>query len=143
MFSLRLDNKSRMSGDVQVRFCESLRVRFPRATRRVICCPYNRDAERIKKALAQRQGIKQETFDFLGFTLYLGKSRKGFYLVNVKTVGKRFNAKLKKTNDWARSIRNKTSLKHIIKVAASKVRGTFNIMECRTTSKRSGALCSK
>ena len=113
----------------------------------VICCQYNRDAERIKKALAQRlakyglkmtgdktklvrfsrrqqrQGIKQETFDFLGFTLYLGKSRKGFYLVNVKTVGKRFNAKLKKTNDWARSIRNKTSLKHIIKVAASKVRG--------------------
>ena len=113
----------------------------------VICCQYNRDAERIKKALAQRlakyglkmnedktklvkfsrrqqrQGTKQETFDFLGFTFYLGKSLKGFYLVKLKTVGKRFNAKLKKTNDWARSIRNKTSLKQIIKVAASKVRG--------------------
>lgn len=80
-----------MSGDVQVRFCESLRVRSPRATRLVICCQYNRDAERIKTAMAQRlkkyelkmnedktklvkfsrrqqrQGIKQETFDFLGF----------------------------------------------------------------------------
>ena len=33
VFFLRLDNKSRMSGDVQVRFCESLRVRLPWATR--------------------------------------------------------------------------------------------------------------
>ena|SRR5271157_1191094 len=29
----RLDNKSRMMGDCHVRFCESVRVRFPRATR--------------------------------------------------------------------------------------------------------------
>jgi RNA-directed DNA polymerase len=113
----------------------------------VICCQYNSDAERIKKTLAQRlakyglkmnegktklvkfsrrqqrQGIKQETFDFLGFTFYLGKSRKGYYLVKLKTIGKRFSLKLKKTNDWARSIRNKTSLKHIMKTAAAKLRG--------------------
>lgn len=113
----------------------------------VICCQHNRDAERIKTAFAQRlakyglkmnedktklvkfsrqkqrQGIKQDTFDFLGFTFYLGKSRKGFYLVKVKTIGKRFNSKLKKANDWARSIRNKTSLKQIMKTAAAKVRG--------------------
>jgi RNA-directed DNA polymerase len=136
-----------MSGDVQVRFCESLRVRSPWATRLVICCQYNRDAERIKTAMArrlakyglkmnedktklvkfsrrkQRQGMKQETFDFLGFTFYLGKSRKGFYLVKVKTIGKRFSSKLKRTNDWARSIRNKTSLRQIMKIAASKTRG--------------------
>lgn len=113
----------------------------------VICCRYNKDAERIKKALTkrlakyglkmneektklvkfsrrkQRQGIKQETFDFLGFTFYLGKSRKGYYLVKVKTVGKRLRSKLKKTNDWARSIRNKTTRKQIIKTAVAKVRG--------------------
>jgi retron-type reverse transcriptase len=71
----------------------------------------------------QRQGIKQETFDFLGFTFYLGKSRKGFYLVKLKTIGKRLNLKLKKTNDWARSIRNKTTLKQIMKTAASKTKG--------------------
>ncbi len=113
----------------------------------VICCQYNRDAERIKKAMSQRlakyglkmnedktklvkfsrrqqrQGIKQETFDFLGFTFYLGKSQKGFYLVKVKTAGKRFNSKLKKVNDWARSIRNTIPLKQIMKIAAAKVRG--------------------
>ena len=32
-FDLRLDNKSRMSREVHVRFCEGLGVRFPRATR--------------------------------------------------------------------------------------------------------------
>lgn len=113
----------------------------------VICCQYNRDAERIKKAMVQRlakyglkmnedktklvrfsrrhqrHGVKQETFDFLGFTFYLGKSRKGFYLVKVKTIGKRFNLKLKKTNDWARSIRNKLPLEQIMKIAAAKTRG--------------------
>ena len=30
--ALRLDDGSRMSGDVHVRFCESLGVKFPRAT---------------------------------------------------------------------------------------------------------------
>jgi hypothetical protein len=29
----RLDSRSRMSGDAHVRFCESLGVKFPRATR--------------------------------------------------------------------------------------------------------------
>ena len=113
----------------------------------VICCQYNRDAERNKKALAQRlakyglkmnedktklvtfsrrkqrQGTKQETFDFLGFTFYIGKSRKGYCLVKLKTIGKRFSLKLKKTNDWAGSIRNKTSMKHIMKTASAKLRG--------------------
>ena len=113
----------------------------------VCCCQYNSDAERIKEAMSkrlakyglrmnedktklvqfskrkQRQGIKQETFDFLGFTFYFGKSRKGFQILKVKTIGKRFSSKLKKANDWARSIRNKISLKQIIKIAAAKVRG--------------------
>ena len=35
-FDLRLDNKSRMSREVHVRFREGLGVRFPRATRLVI-----------------------------------------------------------------------------------------------------------
>ena len=133
-------NRSRIlnSGEVKmIRYADDI----------VICCQYNRDAERIKVAMAQRltkygqkmnedktklvkfsrrqqrQGLKQETFDFLGFTFYLGKFRKGFYLVKVKTIAKRFSSKLKKANDWARSIRNKTSLKQIMKIAAAKVRG--------------------
>ncbi len=113
----------------------------------VICCQYNRDAERIKSALnnrltkyglrmnedktklvkfslsKQRQGEKQETFNFLGFTFYYAKARKGFYVIKVKTIGKRFVSKLKKVNDWARAIRNKVPMKMIMKIAASKARG--------------------
>jgi RNA-directed DNA polymerase len=113
----------------------------------VICCEYNTDAERIKLALPHRlakyglkmnedktklvkfskrkhrRGEKQEPFDFLGFTFYLGKTRKGFSIVKLMTNGKRLRAKLKKVNEWARDIRNKRSLKQIMKLAASKLRG--------------------
>jgi len=113
----------------------------------VICCQYQKDAERIKRALSQRlckYGLKmndektklvkfsrckqklgedQETFDYLGFTFYIGKSRKGFYLIKVKTSGKRFRAKLKKVNEWARMIRNRLPLKQIMKIAVVKLRG--------------------
>ncbi len=113
----------------------------------VICCQKNHDAERVKIALGrrlakynlrmnedktklvkfskrkQKRGDAQETFDFLGFTFYIGKSRKGYYVIRVKTNGKRFRSKLKKVNEWARTIRNKMSLKEIIKIAASKARG--------------------
>ena len=113
----------------------------------VICCQYQNDAERIKAALGRRLskyglkmnedktklvnfskrkkrcGIAQETFDFLGFTFYIGKSRRGYYLVKLKTIGKRFRMKLKLVNDWARSIRNKIPLKQIAKIASAKMRG--------------------
>lgn len=113
----------------------------------VICCQYDQDAKRIKAALAnrltkyglkmneektklvkfsrkkQRQDEDQETFDFLGFTFYLGKCAKGYFVVKLKTNGKRFISKLKKVNEWARTIRNKIPLKFIMKLAISKLRG--------------------
>jgi group II intron reverse transcriptase/maturase len=113
----------------------------------VICCQYHRDAERIKVALGHRlakyglkmnnektklvrfsirkkkRGEAQETFDFLGFTFYIGRSLKGILLVKVKISGKRLRLKLKKVNDWARSIRNKIKLGEVIKLAISKLRG--------------------
>lgn len=120
-----------------IRYCDDI----------VICCQYSRDAERIKIALnnrltkyglkmngdktklvkfsknKQRRGEKQGTFDFLGFTFYIAKSRRGYYLVKLKTNSKRYRSKLKKVNVWARAIRNKISLKQIMEIAAAKVRG--------------------
>ena len=113
----------------------------------VICCQTYKDAERIRRALSlrlekyklkmnedktklvsfsrrkQKQSEDQGTFDFLGLTFYMGKSRKGRYIVKVKTSGTRLRAKLKKVNVWARSIRNKLPLKQLMKVASSKLRG--------------------
>ena len=130
--------KPRCAGEVKmIRYADDI----------VICCRYNQDAERIKTALVKRleeyglkmneaktklvkfsgrkqnRNEKQETFDFLGFTVYWGKTRKGGHLIKLKTNGKRFRSKLKKVNDWARTIRNKIPLKQIMKIAAAKTRG--------------------
>ncbi|MEI6756149.1 MAG: group II intron reverse transcriptase/maturase, partial [bacterium] len=113
----------------------------------VICCRYEEDAVRIKKVLGKRlekyklklneektkmvnfsksktrRGIKQDAFDFLGFTFYLGRSMKGSIIPKVKTCGKRYRSKLNKVKDWAQQIRNQESLGAIWKTFCSKLRG--------------------
>lgn len=113
----------------------------------VICCRYEKDALRIRKVLGKRlekyklklneektktvhfskrktmRGIKQETFDFLGFTFYLGRSMKGGVIPKLKTCGKRYRSKLNKVKDWARKIRNQEKLGTIWKIFCSKLRG--------------------
>ena len=49
----RLDDRSRMSGDVHVRFCESLRGRFPWATRLAIFVKSKRAGERVLASVGQ------------------------------------------------------------------------------------------
>ena len=76
-FDLRLDNKSRMSREVHVRFCEGLGVRFPRATRLVIGFRDERDARRVMEVMPKRFGkygltihpTKTNSFDSLRVTV--------------------------------------------------------------------------
>lgn len=113
----------------------------------VICCQYEKDAVRVREALAKRlakfnlklnedktksvnfskrksrQGVKQGTFDFLGFTFYLGKSQTGVTIPMLKTSGKRYRSKLNRVKDWARQIRNKKTLRTIWKTFCAKLRG--------------------
>lgn len=124
----------------------------------VICCRYEEDAKRVRAVLAKRlekynlklneektkmvnfsrskinQSVKQEAFDFLGFTFYLGKSRTGKIIPKVKSCGKRINSKLKKVKEWCKEVRNKYKLTDIWQRFCSKVGGhiqyygvTFNI----------------
>lgn len=57
--------------------------------------PCRRQEHEQRKA-EQEQG----TFDFLGFTHYWGKTRKGGYAVKRKTAAKRLNRSLKAINQW-------------------------------------------
>ena len=50
---LRLDNKSRMSREVHVRFCEGLGVRPPRATRRNIYVRSERSGQRVMASITR------------------------------------------------------------------------------------------
>jgi hypothetical protein len=47
-----------------------------------------------------RKECKPETFDFLGFTFYCGKSRRGYPCVMLQTSRKKFRQKLKDTKKW-------------------------------------------
>jgi len=50
----------------------------------------------------QADGLQPGTFDFLGFTHYWGKSRKGQWVIRRKTSRKRFGRSLKRVSQWCR-----------------------------------------
>ena len=64
---------------------------------------FGRYAEERRK---RRGEGKPETFDFLGFTFYCGKSRGGKYCVIPRTSRKKFRAKLRAIKDWLKRVRN-------------------------------------
>jgi len=113
----------------------------------VICCQYDTDAQRIREGLVKRlnkfklqlneektklvafdkrlvqQGVAQETFDFLGFTFYLGKSKTGWIIPKLMTRAKAIKTKLKRVTEWIRQERNRPPLKEIWKTFTAKLRG--------------------
>jgi RNA-directed DNA polymerase len=113
----------------------------------VICCQYASDAGRIRNVLGKRLekfklqlneektklvpfdkqlarlGVKQGTFDFLGFTFYWGKSRNGRTIPKLKTRSKTMKAKLNKVTIWFKQNRNKMTLKEIWDIFRAKLRG--------------------
>lgn len=128
-------------------FCRGKVEMFRYADDIVICCQFDHDAERIKKALRRRlekyrlklneekthcvpfskiaysRDAKQGVFDFLGFTFYLGRTRRGGVVPKLKTSKKRFRSKLKNVTDWARHNRNRFKLKLIWRTFCSKLEG--------------------
>jgi group II intron reverse transcriptase/maturase len=113
----------------------------------VICCRHESDAKRILRALTKRlekyglklneektqlvsfskrayqQGIKQGAFDFLGFTFYIGRARKGTPIPKLKSNGKRLRMKLKRVNQWARSVRDQHRLTEVWAMFGAKLEG--------------------
>ena len=113
----------------------------------IICCTCVEDANKIRKALVKRlerfklhlneektkmvsfskrkasQGEKQGTFDFLGFTFYLGKSLRGQTVPKLKTVKKRLRNKLIKVKEWTKQNRNKMKLVPLWKRFCKKLAG--------------------
>jgi len=74
---------------------------------------------------ARRKGQRAGTFDFLGFTHYYGKSRKGGFILGRRTSGKKFRNAAKAMNVWLKGIRNEVELAVWWKVLKSKLRGHY------------------
>ena len=75
---------------------------------------------------AQRDEDKVSTFNFLGFTHYCGKTRKGWFMMGHKTSKQRLNAKLRSNNDWLKRARHKLTLEEIMKTVKAKLIGHYN-----------------
>ncbi len=67
---------------------------------------------------------KPETFDFLGFTFYCGKTRKGTFALKLQTSRKKFERKLKEYKLWIYDNRNRP-VREIIKELNVKLVGRY------------------
>jgi len=74
---------------------------------------------------ARRENRKVATFDFLGFTHFCDKTRKGKFKLGRKTARTRFRQKINEMNKWLRNVRNLVELKEWWKVLRIKLLGHF------------------
>ncbi len=89
-------------------FFQSLKLRLKKfnleiAEDKTKIIPFGRLAEKLGKH--QGNG-KPETFDFLGFTHYCGKSKQGKFRVKRKSSRKKVLSKLKESKEWLKKNRN-------------------------------------
>jgi len=75
---------------------------------------------------AQREGKKVQTFDFLGFTHYCDKTRKGKFKLGRKTASSRFRRNMKEINHWLKGVRNLVRLEEWWQVLRQKLIGHYN-----------------
>jgi len=72
-----------------------------------------------------KRGEGDRSFDFLGFTHYIGKSRKGNPILKRKTSSKKLTLALNKIQDWIKQNRHR-KLKELIPELNLKLRGHYN-----------------
>jgi len=110
----------------------------------VICCENAKDAERIRSALPKRlskfklemnkdktktivfnrfEKENSKSFDFLGFTFYLGLTKGGRVVPKLKSCGKKLRSKLTKVNLWCKENRSAYPLPELWKSFCRKLRG--------------------
>jgi RNA-directed DNA polymerase len=138
-----------MSREVHVRFREGVGVRLPCATRLVIALEDRTDAERVMDVLPKRMkrfGLALHpdktrllpfhkpkggdergpaTFDFLGFTLYWRKTRRGWWAMWCKTRRARLARAIRSVAEYCRRHRH-DPVKAQHAALVRRLRGHFN-----------------
>ena len=80
---------------------------------------------RYERQNARRQRRRPNTFDFLGFTHYCDRSRKGKFIVGRKTSRKKFRQKCRELNAWLKAVRSVCPVKEWWPVLKAKLRGHY------------------
>ena len=135
------------------RYCRGVVEMVRYADDFVICVQYKDEAERILRVLKKRlarfslelaedktrligfgryakqnaeaKDEKPATFNFLGFTHFIDKTRTGKYKLGRRTDRKKMTAKLKALGEWFKEERNKQALKQLWKTFKAKLSGHF------------------
>ena len=110
------DDAKRIERGLHNRFNKYGLALHPTKTRRISFGHFEREN-------AERQNRRANTFDFLGFTHYCDKSRKGGFKVSRRTSRKKFASKCKEMNQWLKDIRNAVKTKDWWKILQAKLRG--------------------
>ena len=109
------------------RFHSQLRVRLEEfglrlAEAKTRCLEFGRFA----RENAQERGGKPQSFDFLGFTHYCGKTRHGHFKIKRRTSRKKLCQSLHKFTDWVRNVRAVLTTGEIIRQARIRLNGYLN-----------------
>lgn len=81
---------------------------------------------RYRWQAARQQHKRLGTFDFLGFTHYCDRTRRGGFKLSRKTTRTRFRRALVTMNIWLRRIRNRVRLETWWPILVAKLRGYYN-----------------
>jgi hypothetical protein len=88
---------------------------------------------------ARKRGGKPETFDFLGFTFYCGRTRQGSFKVKRRTSRKKFRSKLAEYRQWLYRQRTRLKAGELLLRTKRRYRGhlqyyaiTDNSKQCQT-----------
>lgn len=84
----------------------------------------------FQKPKSNEEGKGMGTFDFLGFTFYWSKSRKGYWVIKKKTARKRLSRFLRRLWNWCKENRHEP-LKEQYKVLCTKLRGYYQYFGVR------------
>jgi hypothetical protein len=80
---------------------------------------------RHERENAQRQNRRTHTFDFLGFTHFCDRSRRGKFIVGRRTSRKKFRQKCRELNQWLKRTRNSRPVTEWWPILAAKLRGHY------------------
>ena len=94
---------------------------------------------RYEKDKAKAEGRGTNTFDFLGFTHFIGVSRTGKFKVGRRTSRARFRQKIVAMNLWLASVRNAKPVREWWRELAVKMRGHYGYYGVSDNSERLAA----
>lgn len=80
---------------------------------------------RIVAFSPRRYGKASGVFEFLGFTHYVGRSRKGYFRMKRRTSGKKFRMKIVAFRKWIKEVRTQMPITQLWAIVRQKLQGHY------------------